>query len=185
MTTFDSGRQPWLRRQGLLRNVVRQHVVTRRLQVHLPAEPASVLDVGAGQGTQAIALAQAGHDVLGVEPDETMRAAFAAAAATQPPDVRARLQVVDGRLGALAEAIGERRFDVVCCHGVLMYLPSSREAVVEPQRPGRPGRHRVAARAQRRRDGDATGAARAVGRRARPDGRRRRRGAALRQRASA
>ncbi|GAB3684754.1 class I SAM-dependent methyltransferase [Angustibacter aerolatus] len=131
MTTFDSGRQPWLRRQGLLRNVVRQHVVTRQLQVHLPAEPASVLDVGAGQGTQAIALAQAGHDVLGVEPDETMRAAFAAAAATQPPDVRARLQVVDGRLGALAEAIGERRFDVVCCHGVLMYLPSSREAVVE------------------------------------------------------
>ena len=108
--------------------VVRHELVARQLSAHLPTTPSRVLDVGAGQGTQAIRLARLGHDVVGVEPSATMRAAFEASAASQPADVRARLQVVDGALGRLGT--GER-FDVVCCHGVLMYLQQAGPAVAE------------------------------------------------------
>lgn len=128
---WASGRAPWLARQGLLRNVVRQELVTRQLAAHLPPPPATVLDVGAGQGTQALRLARQGFDVVGVEPDGEMRAAFAAAREAEPADVRERLRVVDGRLGALPADVGSARFDVVCSHGVLMYLEQPRPAVVE------------------------------------------------------
>lgn len=124
---FDAGASTWLGRQGSLRTVVRHELIGRQLEVHLPAEPCTVLDVGAGQGTQAVRLARLGHTVIGLEPNERMRAAFAEAVAAEPEDVRTRLSVVDGRLGQLP---GET-FDVVSCHSVLMYLGDSRAAVVE------------------------------------------------------
>jgi 2-polyprenyl-3-methyl-5-hydroxy-6-metoxy-1,4-benzoquinol methylase len=40
---------------------------------HLPAPPASVLDVGAGSGRDAAWLAGKGYSVLAVEPSATMR----------------------------------------------------------------------------------------------------------------
>ena len=128
---FDWGRDRWLARQGNLRTVVRHALVERQLAVHLPAEPCRVLDVGAGQGTQAIALARRGHAVIGVEPSAPMRAAFEAAAAAEPADVGARLEVRDGALGRLGDVVDAERFDVVCCHGVLMYLDQPGPAVVE------------------------------------------------------
>jgi len=126
--SFGAGRDPWLSRQSNLRTVVRHELVARQLMAHLPTAPSRVLDVGAGQGTQAIRLARLGHHVVAVEPSATMRAAFEASAASEPADVRARLQVVDGALGRLAAS---ERFDVVCCHGVLMYLAQAGPAVVE------------------------------------------------------
>jgi S-adenosylmethionine-dependent methyltransferase len=131
---FHAGRALWLARQGLLRNVVRQELVARQLAVHLPApRPAhtTVLDVGAGQGTQALRLARSGFEVLAVEPDASMREAFAAALRDESTEVRGRVRVEDGRLGDLPPAATERSFDVVCCHGVLMYLDAPRPAVVE------------------------------------------------------
>ncbi|GAA2151988.1 hypothetical protein [Humibacillus xanthopallidus] len=58
--SFLPGQDAWLQRLGNLRNVVRQEVVARQLAPHLPAPPATVLDVGAGQGTQALRLAALG-----------------------------------------------------------------------------------------------------------------------------
>jgi S-adenosylmethionine-dependent methyltransferase len=135
---FVAGREVWLARGGLLRDAVRQAMVTRQLAQHLPAPSSApvVVDVGAGQGTQAIALARNGFDVLGIEPDPVMRERFAIAAAAEPAPVSARLRVVDGRLGGLRQvvdaALGDQRLaDVVLLHGVLMYLPGSAAAVVE------------------------------------------------------
>lgn len=131
---FQTGRVPWLARQGLLRNVVRQELVARQLAAHLPAagsSQASVLDVGAGQGTQALRLARAGFDVVAVEPDAAMREAFDDALQRESPDVRDRVRVEAGRLGDLPPVATERSFDVVCGHGVLMYLDAPRPAVVE------------------------------------------------------
>ncbi|HET8616400.1 MAG TPA: methyltransferase domain-containing protein [Actinomycetales bacterium] len=128
---WDAGREPWLARQGLLRNVVRQALVQRQLAAHLPPVPARVLDVGAGQGTQAIGLARLGYDVTAVEPDASMRQAMAATAASEPEEVQQRLRVLPGALGSLPDQIGATTFDVVCCHGVLMYLEQPRPAVVE------------------------------------------------------
>ena len=73
---WEAGRTAWLQRQSLLRNVVRQELVARQLAEHLPAPPATVVDVGAGQGTQALRLARLGFDVTAVEPDPQMRAEF-------------------------------------------------------------------------------------------------------------
>ncbi|AKT52070.1 methyltransferase domain-containing protein [Arsenicicoccus sp. oral taxon 190] len=122
---FTGGRGTWLERQGLLRNVVRQEIVRRQLEVHLPLPPASVLDVGAGQGTQALHLARAGFDVVAVEPDPTMRTSFVEALDREPADVRARVTLLDGSVETLDDlpALAGLLFEVVLCHGVLMYLP--------------------------------------------------------------
>jgi S-adenosylmethionine-dependent methyltransferase len=137
--TFSIGQASWLARLGNLRNVVRQELISRQLAEHLPPPSARILDVGAGQGTQAIRLAADGHWVTAVEPDAEMRERFAQEAARQPEAVQARLTLRAGRLGALAQAVddsgGNRapgpRYDAVLCHGVLMYLPSPRAAVAE------------------------------------------------------
>ncbi|GAB3599994.1 methyltransferase domain-containing protein [Angustibacter peucedani] len=129
MTGFAGGREPWLARQGLLRNVVRQELVTRQLATHLPSS-GTVLDVGAGQGTQAIRCARQGFSVVAAEPDADMRAALDATLAGQPDDVRSRLQTVDAGTDDLAALAEHGPFDVVLCHGVLMYLAEPGPAVV-------------------------------------------------------
>ncbi len=126
MSSFDAGTAPWLARLGNLRNAVRQEMVARQLAFHLPAPPARVLDVGCGQGTQALALASLGHHVTGLDSSTRMLEAFAQAREAAPEPVRARLDGVPGDVLTLPAALGEERaasYDVVCCHGVLMYLP--------------------------------------------------------------
>ncbi|MGN6612295.1 MAG: class I SAM-dependent methyltransferase [Angustibacter sp.] len=127
---FEGGRAPWLARQANLRNVVRQAMVARQLARHLGDPPGTVLDVGAGQGTQSIRLAQRGFDVLAVEPDSAMREAFAATNEALPDAVRSRVRVVAGSVETLDDVTDGRTFDVVLCHGVLMYLPEPGPAVV-------------------------------------------------------
>ena len=127
---FLTGQDPWLDRLGNLRNVVRQEVVARQLARHLPAAPATVLDVGAGQGTQTLRLAALGHVVTAVEPDERMRAAFDRASAGFDRSVRARVTLLEGDLAGLAGVTRSATYDVVLCHGVLMYLPESRSAIL-------------------------------------------------------
>jgi SAM-dependent methyltransferase len=78
-STFADGRPAWLGRLDKVRNVVRQEMISRQLNRHLPTPPARILDVGAGQGTRSIRLARAGHQILAVEPDWEMRADFPAA----------------------------------------------------------------------------------------------------------
>lgn len=136
---FTSGRAPWLARLGSLRNVVRQELVTRQLARHLPPAPAQVLDVGAGQGTQALRLAVVGHDVTAIEPDPSMRAAFEAGAAALEPADRSGARLVAGDLDILADERDPGTYDVVLCHGVLMYLPEAGAAVTELGRRVAPG----------------------------------------------
>jgi S-adenosylmethionine-dependent methyltransferase len=105
--------------------------VTRQLAAHLPPAPVRVLDVGAGQGTQALELARLGHHVVAAEPDPAMRAELLAACAAAPPDVAARLRVVDTRLGSLAGDLEHVAYDVVLCQGVLMYLTEAGPALTD------------------------------------------------------
>ncbi|MEU1406183.1 methyltransferase domain-containing protein [Streptomyces sp. NPDC005728] len=81
-----------------------------------------VLDVGMGQGTQALRLARLGHQVTGVEQDTTMIAAAREALAGEPEGIRERVRLVqgDGRDTGVHFLPGS--FDVVLCHGVLMYV---------------------------------------------------------------
>lgn len=129
--TFAVGQEMWLARLGNLRNVLRQELISRQLAAHLPDRSVRILDVGAGQGTQAIRLATAGHLVTAVEPDVRMREAFQSEAERQPVAVQQRLELLGGRFGELATVLGDTVFDAVLCHGVLMYLDAPEPAMAE------------------------------------------------------
>lgn len=138
-STFPSGRDAWLDRLGHVRNVVRQEVIARHLAHHLPAPPGTVLDIGAGQGTQALRLASAGYQVLALEPDRTMRDAFAANLDRCPDDVRGRIELVVDGVEDLTAATQGRRFDIALALGVLMYLPAADPVIDEMSLHLRPG----------------------------------------------
>ena len=81
-----------------------------------------MLDVGCGQGTQALHLARAGHLVTGLDPSERLLAEFDAALAAEPAEVAARVRLIHGTGEDAAPDLVTGAFDVVLCHGVLMYL---------------------------------------------------------------
>jgi SAM-dependent methyltransferase len=108
---------------GRLRDVVRQEVLRSQLAglPQLGCPPARVLDVGCGQGTQALHLARAGHAVTGIDSSAELLAAFAAALAAEPAEVARRVRLIHGA-GQNAPELVDGAFDLVLCHGVLMYL---------------------------------------------------------------
>ena len=98
-----------------------------------------MLDDGAGQGTQSLRLAHAGHHVLAVEPDPEMRMIFASRLEQEARHIQARVDLVaDGGEG-LSQSAGDRRFDIVLLLGVLMYLPTTEPVIAELARHTRPG----------------------------------------------
>ncbi len=125
---FDSdAARAWLGKVGGLRDVVRQELVARQLDEqiigHFPVgRRLRVLDVGMGQGTQALRLARAGHQVTGVERDPTMIEAAREALAAEPAGIRERFRLVQGDGQETGVHFLPGSFDLVLCHGVLMYV---------------------------------------------------------------
>ncbi|MEU0341383.1 methyltransferase domain-containing protein [Streptomyces bobili] len=81
-----------------------------------------VLDVGMGQGTQALRLARLGHQVTGLEQDATMIAAAREALSGEPEGIRERMRIMEGDGRDTGVHFLPGSFDVVLCHGVLMYV---------------------------------------------------------------
>jgi len=130
-STFGSARPAWLGGLGSVRNVVRQEMISRQLGRQLRMPSARILDVGAGQGTQSIRLARAGHQVLAVEPDPGMRDVFLAALGAEPAEVQDRVTLREGSVGGLAALTGGEVYDAVLLLGVLMYLQESEPVIAE------------------------------------------------------
>lgn len=130
----------WIGHLGSARDLVRQELVAGQLSRHLPPlsrdRAVRVLDVGCGQGTQAIRLARQGYQVTGVDPSTELLEHAKASTESEPREVRSRLEWRRGDLFALDAQDG---WDVVCCHGVLMYLPDLRAAVTALVSLARPG----------------------------------------------
>ncbi|MEU7166899.1 methyltransferase domain-containing protein [Streptomyces morookaense] len=113
---------------GGLRNTVRQELVARQVDEQIAARfPVGrrlrILDVGLGQGTQALRLARAGHEVTGLESDPLMVATVREALAAEPEGIRERMRVIEGDGRDTGVHFVPGSFDVVLCHGVLMYVP--------------------------------------------------------------
>ncbi|MFD5128259.1 class I SAM-dependent methyltransferase [Streptomyces olindensis] len=79
-----------------------------------------VLDVGMGQGTQALRLARAGHQVTGLEQDPKMIAVARESLAGEPEGIRERMRIIEGDGRDTGVHFLPGSFDVVLCHGVLM-----------------------------------------------------------------
>ncbi|OAR25475.1 methyltransferase [Streptomyces sp. ERV7] len=81
-----------------------------------------VLDVGTGQGTQALRLARAGHTVTGLESDPEMLRVARESLSTEPEGIRERVRLIEGDGNETGVHFLPGSFDVVLCHGVLMYV---------------------------------------------------------------
>jgi SAM-dependent methyltransferase len=121
-TAFTAGERNWQARLGKLRDVVRQEMVARQLELQLPAPPVRVIDLGCGQGTQALRLARRGYDVTGVDASADLLARFERDLAAEPAGIRGRVRAEHGLIEDYAERAGTSRYPAVLCHGVLMYL---------------------------------------------------------------
>lgn len=121
--SFAAGEQQWRAGLGTLRQVVRQEVVARQVAAHLPDQPPRrVLDIGCGQGTQALELARRGHVVTGLDSSAQLLGDFRAALAAQPAQTGNRVRLVQGQAEQAGSLFGPSAFDAVLCHGVLMYF---------------------------------------------------------------
>lgn len=86
-------------------------------------QPRRGLDVGCGQGTQLLRLARTGHHTTGLDSSATLLTDLDTALAAEPDDVRQRVRTVLGDAENLTDLFASASFDVVLCHGVLMYFP--------------------------------------------------------------
>src|ERR1700722_1360396 len=85
--------------------------------LHLvPAEPGRILDVGAGTGRDAAALARRGHSVVAVEPTAELRAHG------QRLHAWAAIEWIDDALPRLSVVARLERFDAVFATAVWMHL---------------------------------------------------------------
>lgn len=124
---FGGGAERWLSGIGTLRDAVRQALVARQLDEQISARfPVGrrlrVLDVGIGQGTQALRMARLGHQVTGLESDPEMLKTVRAALEHEPAGIRERVRLHSGDGRETGAHFQPGSFDVVLCHGVLMYI---------------------------------------------------------------
>lgn len=121
-----------------LRGRVRTEVIDGHLREHLAGEE-TVVDVGGGSAEQDVPLARRGHRVVVLDPSAAMLAAARARLAREPGEVAERISLVLADGDRAADVLGHDRFDLVCCHGVLMYLEDPLPllaALVDLARPG-------------------------------------------------
>ncbi|MFC8919478.1 class I SAM-dependent methyltransferase [Streptomyces sp. NPDC047821] len=110
-----------------MRETVRQELVARQLDEQIAArypvgQRLRILDVGMGQGTQALRLARAGHTITGLESDAALLRAAREALASEPAGIRERVRLLEGDGRETGVHFLPGSFDVVLCHGVLMYV---------------------------------------------------------------
>jgi SAM-dependent methyltransferase len=131
----------WRDGLDLVRDAVRQELVGRQLAAHLPALSGTgllrALDAGCGQGTQALRLARAGWHVVGLDLADELLDVARRSLAQEPEDVRSRVDLRHGDMHDVGRLDG--RFDLVCCHGVVMYVPSLHDALAALSDALRPG----------------------------------------------
>ena len=114
-----------------VKGYVRTHVMHQQLLEHLPAPPATLLDVGGGAGHQSFPLAQAGYDVTLLDPSPAMLDKAQQRLQRLPAEARRRVTLLPADGENAYEAVDGRRFAAVLCHGVLGYLEHPERLVTQ------------------------------------------------------
>lgn len=126
---FDTQLDAWRAWQRTPWGRIRYRVVgetLRRTCSGLGAAPLRVLDVGGGDGGDALPLAEAGHRVTIL--DYSAPLLDEARASARERGVTERLTTVHGDLADLATGdLGD--FDLVLCHNVVQYRPNSADVI--------------------------------------------------------
>lgn len=122
-----------------VKGYVRTYVMHHHLLEHLPAPPASVLDVGGGAGHQSFPLAQAGYDVTIFDSSPAMLDKARTRLEQLPAAVAERVTLREGNGEHAATLLGGERFAAVLCHGVLGYLDDPAPMVSQLCRCAAPG----------------------------------------------
>jgi SAM-dependent methyltransferase len=107
---------------GSVKGRVRTYVLHHQLLEHLPAPPATVLDVGGGAGHQSFPLAHMGYEVTLLDPSPAMLDKARQRLQGMAGEARRRVTFVEADGENAVEAVDGRRFAAVLCHGVLGYL---------------------------------------------------------------
>lgn len=119
---------------------VRTRVLHQHLRAHAAPPPAAVVDIGGGAGHQAIPLAHEGYEVTIVDPSAVMLEEARGLLRAEPRDIASRVQLVEGAGEAARELLGpDATFDVVLCHGVVMYLDDPAPLLEVPASLAAPG----------------------------------------------
>ncbi|CAM5503587.1 MULTISPECIES: class I SAM-dependent methyltransferase [Streptomyces] len=118
------------------RGRLRHDITARRVLAELGDRPARVLDVGCGDGEMVLRLAAAGHLVSGVEKSPGMLDSAAERVAAVP-EIAERVTLAEGDIYHLP--FDGASFDVVVCHGVVMYLADSVAPIAHLSRLVAPG----------------------------------------------
>ena len=101
---------------------VRTYVLHEQLLRHLPAPPATVLDVGGGAANQSLPLARLGYKVTVLDPSAAMLGKAAQRLTAEPDEVQRLVRLIQADGENAIQAVDGETFDAVLCHGVLMYL---------------------------------------------------------------
>ncbi|WP_024805717.1 bifunctional 2-polyprenyl-6-hydroxyphenol methylase/3-demethylubiquinol 3-O-methyltransferase UbiG [Nocardia sp. BMG51109] len=118
---------------------VRTYVMHHQLLDHLPPAPASVLDVGGGAGHQSFPLARAGYEVTLLDPSPAMLNKARQRLPQLSDEARQRVTLLEATGENAAEAVHNRRFGAVLCHGVLGYLEDPHPLIDQLCRCAAPG----------------------------------------------
>lgn len=122
-TVFDDRLAEFERWQDSPWGRLRYRVAAVNLARHIRSAPQAILDVGGGNGREAVMLAEQGHHVTIADISETSLTQARRHAANRGVADRITTRIVD--ITAVAEEFGRSGMDAVLVHNVLQYLPET------------------------------------------------------------
>jgi S-adenosylmethionine-dependent methyltransferase len=135
--TFNSHMSVWTAEQDKPWFRLRYTTAQANLRRHLAQPPLQILDMGGGNGREALPLAALGHTVTLVDFSTEMLAD--ARRNAEAAGLAERLVTHEAAISALPGLFAPSSFDVVLCHNVLQYVDDPATALADLAALARPG----------------------------------------------
>lgn len=117
---FDANMSNWKENQRAPWGRLRYSIAQVNLRRHLPQRLLRILDVGGGNGLDAVACAEQGHSVMLV--DFSAEMLTEARHLAEEHSVAARMTFHQADVNAIPTLFPDPAFDVVLCHNVVQYV---------------------------------------------------------------